>query len=438
MLAVLEPFLVLVALLAVLQRAPGLVGRSRALGWAIALMVIAVELRSYALLFRTFDAASFEWDFLCFWTWGHMGAHGVDFYDTVAAAPYAAGHSAEFVDDIIRTGFWYPPPSMLVFAGLGFATPPTALVVWLAVLGACTVGSAVVLWSLFAAKSGRLGLAACVAFLLALPSTKHSFSFAQTHPLALLLSLLVLRFGGRARAGVFAVLAAVVKPYLAFWFVYLALARRGRALAGAGVAAAVVVALTSVSFGARRFVEYFVENPVSRAPASVHSEGVNHSSFAVFLRATGSEALAHEPRGMLLGAVIAAAVFLPAVAAAWAHRRSDPIRAGTLLLAASLVAFPSTLTHYAMMTAPLLLFLCSRARSPRASIAALFAVAALASLPGYHSGSLVFWLHVTLFAWLLLEALLPARSPSAVSRPSSATNLSLPTNPRATPHLPAP
>ncbi len=392
-------------LLWILARGVRLRGRAKAIVWAVGLAVLAVQCRSYWLLMSRMTAAPPEWDFLCFWIWGRMGVTGLDFYDPSIGAPFAAGRTTTFVSDILDVGFWYPPQSMLLFAPLGLLSPQPALWGWYAFLAACVAGSAYMTWRIIAADTGRLGVVAVLAFLLALPGTKQTFICAQTHPLALLLSLLVLRYQDRPRAGAFAALSLIVKPYLALWVGFLALHKRWRALQVSAVTFGLIALVTSVWFGPSHFVTYFLENPMQRAPLTVFSESVNQSLFANILRATHTETQAREPLVRGVGALAALLVLLPALWAAWRTRDRDPLFAGLLLLSSVLVVYPFTLTHYSMMMAPILVFLWSRRNALRAGprVAAL-AILAAAVTTGYESGRYTFCVHLALLAWLLAES----------------------------------
>jgi hypothetical protein len=392
-------------LLWILARGHRLQGRARALVWAVVLAALAVQCRSYWLLMSRMTASPPEWDFLCFWIWGRMGLTGVDFYDPASGVPFAAGRSAEFVSAILDVGFWYPPQSMLLFAPLGLSSPRAALWGWFAFLGACVGASSYLTWRFIAADTGRLGLVAVTAFLFALPGTKQTFICAQTHPLGLLLSLLVVGHQNRLRAGAFAALALIVKPYLVLWVGFLALRRRWRALQVSAITFGLIALVTSLWFGPSHFGTYLLENPMQRAPLTVFSEGVNQSLYATILRSTSTEHLARDPLLRGAGALGALLVLLPALKAAWRTRDRDPLFAGLLLLSSILVVYPFTLAHYSMMMAPMLIWLWSRRNvlrvGPRVAVLGILA-AAVAT--GDESGRHTFYVHLALFAWLLAES----------------------------------
>ncbi|HYD50316.1 MAG TPA: hypothetical protein VEB21_18305, partial [Terriglobales bacterium] len=74
-----------------------------------------------------------EWDMLAFWLFGAAARQG-NFYDpshlhAVAATLPSAGivlTDPLFVQDVLDVGFPYPPPTMLLFAGLGYLDPHSA------------------------------------------------------------------------------------------------------------------------------------------------------------------------------------------------------------------------------------------------------------------------------------------------------------------------
>lgn len=397
-------------------------GRTRALAWGLTLGVLAVQLRSFALIFLDRETMAKEWDYLCFWVWGHMGAHGLDFYDPANGAAYTAGRTTDFIAYILDVGFWYPPPTMLLFAPLGLFTPSEALFGWSAVQILALLGSAYLAFRLFAPDTRALGLLATLAFLLVLPGTRQTLAYAQTHALVLLLSLSILRWHRWSAAGAFAVAALVVKPFLVFWLGFLALSGRWRALGVAAATSAGTVVVTGAVFGFSHFASYTLDNPMERAPVTVYSEGVNQSLFATILRETGSEQRAREPLVRVMGLLGASLVLLPALVASWFNRKRDPLLVGALLLSAVLVVYPFTLMHYSMLMAPALLLLWSRRATLAAGpFGAALGIVLLAVLSGLGGGLLTFWAHLALFAWVLTEAWL--LKPATLETPAGAPAL---------------
>jgi hypothetical protein len=61
-----------------------------------------------------------EWDFLGFWIGGRLAVQGLNFYEPENYEQVAQhlSLSDEFAQEITEVGFWYPPPSMLLFVPL--------------------------------------------------------------------------------------------------------------------------------------------------------------------------------------------------------------------------------------------------------------------------------------------------------------------------------
>ncbi len=395
---------------AALARARTAQARTRRVLYALVLGVLAVELRSYGIQIARALAAPPEWDFLCFWLWGRLAVTGADFYDPAASAWFAAGRSADFVHEIIGVGFWYPPWSMLLFAPLGLASPERALAVWYLVQASCLLAASWLAWRLLAPRTGRLGLLATAALILALPATRQTFQYAQTHSLNLLLVLLAYKERDHPRAGLFAALATMVKPYLVVTFGLPLLRRNWRALGVGAVTVGLVLVLTGLCFGWDRFHTFLVRNPAERFPVGVFSEGVNQSFFAVALRLTGMEEQAREPmlRAILEGLALMASA--PALWAAWITRRSAPLLCGFALLSAALLAYPFTLSHYGMMVAPVLVLLAvgSSTTTARQALGAALIVAVV-FLSGARGAGQAFWALVLVIGWIVFEAVRVSR-----------------------------
>ena len=87
------------------------------------------------------------------------------------------GVSDEMVRDILSVGFWYPPPTMLLFAPLGLLEMKSALLVWYLVQGAFAIATVVLLARLFL-RDWALGIALSAGLVAFFASTVW---FAQAH-----------------------------------------------------------------------------------------------------------------------------------------------------------------------------------------------------------------------------------------------------------------
>jgi hypothetical protein len=291
-----------------------------------------------------------EWDFLCFWLWGKTAALRLDFYDP--AQTFAVGRSLavteEFSRLILHNGFWYPPPTMLLFAPLGLMPLRHAMIAWYTVQAACAGASVWLLGRTFLREHGWLGVFAAGALVAALPPARSTAWFAQTNFLLLLLFVMLLRDRRTARAGVWLALGAIVKPYYLLLGGYFLLTKAYRPLASAALVIAGAIATSAAVFGLAPLATFVSSSPTSRVPGYVYGELINQSLLGTIVRAT---------TGTLQGSVLGQPLYLTLAAAltlatAWSLRRprerSGDHELGLCLLLA-LLLYPATLAHYSLV-----------------------------------------------------------------------------------------
>jgi hypothetical protein len=224
------------------------------------------------------------WDYQALWLYGHVAVSGMNPY---LPGPYhALAGPGPFVQDfgaeVLDVGAVYPPPTLLLFATIGWMPMRVAIVPWMIVQVAAAVGCVYLLWKTF--FPGKLALV--VALTLLLPATLETFFHGQINFLAVLCVLCAWRARDRAVSGVYLVGAAIVKlMYGALWL-YPLLRGRWRGLT-AVVGATVVACLASlVAFGTGTFGTYLRDNPVThRMPTYYFSTFVNQSLLGAILRA---------------------------------------------------------------------------------------------------------------------------------------------------------
>jgi hypothetical protein len=342
-----------------------------------------------------------EWDFVCFWLWGRMGALHLEFYDPAKgiALGRQMGVSDEMVRDILSVGFWYPPPTMLLFAPLGLLEMKAALLVWYLVQGAFAIATVVLLARLFLRDLGALGIAVSAGLVALLPSARSTVWFAQTNFMALTLFLLLYRDRERTRAGLWVALGALVKPYFVFFLAYLLLKRAYRTLALATLCLTSAVVISTLSFGLSPMLSFLRENPSARVPAYIYGEPMNQSLLGTLLRfSTGAldGSLLRQPLYIGLALIIV-------VASAWIVHRQGDDRLGRGELATLLVAlllYPGTLAHYSLLLlAPLLALWRDRKAFPGQAWGAVLALAVVYAILGWDRFETYnFWANLTVWA----------------------------------------
>jgi hypothetical protein len=366
-------------------------------------------------------AAPRDWDFLCFWLWGRMAALGVDFYDP--AQTLAIGKSLVVSDEfsrlILHSGFWYPPPTILLFAPLGLLPIRVAMVAWYAVQAAFGAGATWLLFKTFLKDSGILGLVIAAALVVMLPPARSTAWFTQTNFMLLLLFVAALRADERPMAGAYVALGATVKPYFLFLLGYFLLKKAYKPIALACSVLVFSVVLCVALFGTEPLSTFVASNPASRVPGYVMSEPINQSLIGTIVRRT---------TGTLHGSILGQPVYLAvatllALVTVGVARRARWHHGLSLFLLLGLLLYPATLAHYSLVIiAPLLaLFRDRRALPFGGAASALLAVVAYAIMSWDRFESHNFWANLLVwgsvagFSFYLSradasEAVVPARS----------------------------
>ncbi|MGH7707525.1 MAG: glycosyltransferase family 87 protein, partial [Vulcanimicrobiaceae bacterium] len=166
-------------------RGEQLARRSRAILYlllgTLALGFLAANLRAVAATI----AKPPEWDFHWFWIFGRVADLGQNFYDP-RFANAIADSLREPRDLYPELFFWYPPPTMFLFAPLGLLKLQPALILWSAFnLGALAAGI-VVVYRMFFRSAGALGALVAATLVLAWGSVEATLYVAQTNFLLLL------------------------------------------------------------------------------------------------------------------------------------------------------------------------------------------------------------------------------------------------------------
>jgi hypothetical protein len=359
----------------------------------LTLAVILISSVNGLRVMRANIAQQPEWDFLAFWMYGQVAGQGLNFYEPQSyqelARPFSL--SEEFTDEILSTGFWYPPPTMLLFLPLGAFDVQTSYVVWYIVNGFALILDIVLLWNIFLKKSGLTGLAFVTALMLALQATLFTIELGQTNFIVLLWMLLFWRDHERPRAGIWLALGILTKPFVAVLFLYLLLRRSWRVMVSALATLAAISLLSIVVFGPSTFFSYFTLNPTSKIPGYVYTESANQSLLATVLRLTQQDIGSASPLTQPIYLVITA--FLVAATGWLIYRLNRSKMDWTLALSVllALVIYPATLKHYSvLLIAPLLLLWMHRKNLPGGVWSVTGFITLSYVCAGFNSGDFVF------------------------------------------------
>lgn len=372
-----------------------------------------------------------EWDFGCFWLYGHIAVAHQNLYDPAAFTrfklPFIPGD--EFRAAVLNVGFPYPPPTIVLFYPLGYIdSVPLGLALWYIVQFAALAAAAWILARAFMPAGGWRSAVFILAIIVALPASALNVDNAQTHFLLLLLiALAALRHGTPAGA-VWTTLALWVKPYAAVLLLLAVVRGRWRlVLAAAGT---VVLSLLGAALfvGPAALLSYLRSNPSAREPSFAFVEAINQSLLAVVLRFHAAlpahVSALHEPL------YVAGALLLGGLTVALCARpRADSEIAFASLLLLGLIVYPGALSSYGVvLIVPLLVLWRHRRTFPggAATVAGIFAIAVMLQSVALQRG-----FEANVLVWIACMYLLVASPAEAPAEPLTPARAATPGSPVA-------
>jgi Glycosyltransferase family 87 len=321
-----------------------------------------------------------EWDYACFWLYGHIAAAHQNIYDPAVFArfpsPFTLGD--DFRTAVLNVGFPYPPPSIVLFLPLAFVgSVPGGLAAWYGVGFAALAAAAWVLARAFMPAEGWRSALLVFAIIAALPATLVTVNNAQTNFLLLLLVALAFSARGTAAGAVWEVLAIWVKPYAAVLLLLDFVRRSWGRLLTALVTAVASVAAATLILGPATVWSYVSSNPGAREPAYAFTETFNQSLLATVLRTHATlpqhVSVLHEPL------YLAGALLLAGLTVALCLRTTvNPEAAFGATLLLGLIVYPGSLSSYGViLVVPMLILWRYRTAFPggAATLGAVFAAA---------------------------------------------------------------
>lgn len=354
-----------------------------------------------------------EWDFSWFWVYGQVAIQGLNFIDPthVREVAHSLNYSTEFINEL---DFPYLPPTIFLFAWLGYFQFKTAYGLWYILHSIFLILDIVLLRRIFFPSSGFLGWTSVAILLLALPGTLSNFYFGQTHTLALFLFLLFWQSRNRFRGGACLALGILVKPWLIFFLLYAFMKRRWPTLIGFLITLFLSFSLTIICFKITPVLEYFSSN-LSARPIITYIEPINQSLLATVLRMTQYELSNKSPLAHPIF-IVATSVLLAATIYCTFRLKHIDLDLSIILML-SLLIYPGTLAHYSIFLIVPILLVCRYSNDFfYGTLGATFFV--LIQYIFSSHGGLTF--AVFLFDWVVLVALSLAwlKKPTAIAETS--------------------
>lgn len=348
-----------------------------------------------------------EFDFLNYWLAAQVAADGQPLYDPSSylrqSLPFIP--SDAFFDEVLFVGTMYPPPAVLLFLPLGGLGYREGYALWCVALAAMLAALAVLLQRTFGrGERAPVQVAVAIAVLgiaLYAPAVRSTFYYAQVNFVLALLLVGLWRWHERALTGVLVGLGMCVKPYFGIVCLWLVLRRRWGALAL--VPATVLAAFLGAALvlGPDAVFDYWRDNPVARAPASIYVQPINQGLLAVLRRMW--QALAWDGSPLAFWPYVLAASGLLAATVVSVLRATDERYALSAVVALGLLIAPQSLTHYSAVLIPVFALL---ALPPGSAAVRIVVVVALCTLPSLPNGAL--WLNLAVWC---VSATHPAWAP---------------------------
>lgn len=356
-------------------------GRLRILAWLMLLSALTLsraELRHTlgvaALAYGVWSAVGIihtnftvphEWDFLCVYLDARTLALGLDPYQP---AGYAAAlpqlemplaPSAVFGAEILEVGFKYLPPSMLLYAPLGWLSYEEAHLLWVLLNWAAAGYAGYLLYRMSGwGKQAQVGPVLLAALCLLWPASKPAIHFENSHGLMWLVVMLLWRDRHHPRAALWLALGPMLKPFYLLMFGYFVLRGRWRTVGLGLLGMALTWGLAWLSFGPEPIHSFFFDNPNQRVPDFQFTTLVNHSLLSNLVRWTAFDfGQGHSPLEMPLFWGIGGTMGLLSVGlAVWLPQQHEEW-AMALLLAVAVIVYPGSLKPYSLLLLSVFLLL---------------------------------------------------------------------------------
>jgi hypothetical protein len=288
------------------------------------------------------------WDFTCFYLYGKTAAGNYNYYlpenfqIIFASLHLPFPDLKDFVDEVVKVGFPYPPPTILYFLPLGYLSYNTALIVWTLINLIFLVCCIYLVYEQYLKKYKLNGLVfSSILFFIFSPVFSTIF-FSQTNFILLFLLLLMKKYSNTKYAGIFLAIAVFTKPYMLIFGVFFLVKKKWHAISYFIFTAAVLMAITFAIFGKAPFISYVFNNSASRLPKWVFSEDINQSLHAVLLRhniISIDKPIAY----MCISGIIMLLVLVYSLVLV---KKQLEEYIWPLLLLAAILIYPGTLSHY--------------------------------------------------------------------------------------------
>jgi hypothetical protein len=232
-------------------------------------------------LFITFQQIP-EWDYCCFYLFSKVGLLTNDFYNpdvfekVFSTINYPISLSNDFMEEIVKVGFWYPPPSMILFLPLGLLEIKTSYLIWQSIITAFFLIDIYLLTRLFPSGKMKSGegkfIFSLVPVILLFPYLTIPVLFSQTISLFLFFSILLVSNINSWKAGIHLVILIIIKPLAAIFCLYFLFFGKWKILFASTITGLIVLVISILFFGYEPILHYLISPPSIRMPEFIYLE----------------------------------------------------------------------------------------------------------------------------------------------------------------------
>lgn len=308
-----------------------------------------------------------RYDFLCFYLFGKVGISSSDFYNPhVFATVFNNLHlqtlgAGSFVNEVVNVGFWYPPPSMLLFFPLGLFNLQTAYIVWQSVIIIFLLLDILLLikfyfFPLYKNYQDPFLFFPFLILIFLFPYITVMISLSQTISIFLFFLILLIRNLDNWKSGVFLAILVVIKPLAAIFILYFFIYKKWKIIGASIITGIILLVATGAIFGFQVFFNFFHSPPTDRIPDSIYLE---YSSLYGVLK----KIQLYSPRYMTLTILKIIYYFLSVVLAGLTIYFSKKLSSASkmnaflIFIPAALLIYPASLFHYILILLPVFLYI---------------------------------------------------------------------------------
>jgi hypothetical protein len=267
--------------------------------------------------------------------------------------------AGSFVTEVVNVGFWYPPPSMLLFLPLGLFDLQTGYFLWQTTIILFLIVDMLLLLKFYFVplyknhKDIKI-LFPLLILIMLFPYITVMVSLSQTISIFLFFLILLIRYINNWKSGIFLAILVAIKPLAAIFILYFILFKKWKILLASVVTGTLLILVTGLTFGFDVFLNYFTSPPTDRIPDLIYFE---YSCLFGALKKLQQ----YIPNYMSTNVLKSVYYFISIVLitfTCYCSRQLSQVsktKAFLIFIPATLIIYPATLFHYILMLLPVFL-----------------------------------------------------------------------------------